>query len=49
VTDLHVEVLVPAFALGCVIKSDHLHGSAEYAAASTKLSAHEPAVQAILD
>ena len=34
VTDLHLEVLVPAFALGCVIKSDHLHGSAEYAAAS---------------
>jgi hypothetical protein len=31
-TDLHLEVLVPAFALGCVIKSDHLHGSAEYAA-----------------
>ena len=30
VTDLHLEVLVPAFALGCVIKSDHLHGSAEY-------------------
>ena len=48
-TDLHLEVLVPAFALGCVIKSDHLHGSAEYAAASTKPSAHEPAGQAILD
>ena len=31
-TDLHLEVLVPAFALGCIIKSDHLHGSAEYAA-----------------
>jgi hypothetical protein len=30
--DLHLEVLVPAFALGCIIKSDHLHGSAEYAA-----------------
>jgi Kef-type K+ transport system membrane component KefB len=48
-TDLHLEVLVPAFALGCVIKSDHLHGSAEYATASTKLGAHEPAGQAILD
>lgn len=29
-TDLHLEVLLPAFALGCVIKSDHLHGSAEF-------------------
>jgi len=48
-TDLHSEVLVPAFALGCVIKSDHLHGSAEYAAASTKPSANEPAGQALLD
>ena len=48
-TDLHLEVLVPAFALGCVIKSDHLHGSAEYAAVGTKPSAQEPAGQAILD
>lgn len=32
-TELHLEVLVPAFALGCVIKSDHLHGSAEYGTA----------------
>jgi Kef-type K+ transport system membrane component KefB len=48
-TDLHLEVLVPAFALGCVIKSDHLHGSAEYAAASAKPAAHEPPGQAILD
>jgi hypothetical protein len=48
-TDLHLEVLVPAFALGCVIRSDHLHGSAEYATTSTKPSAHEPAGQAILD
>jgi Kef-type K+ transport system membrane component KefB len=31
VTDLHLEVLIPAFALGCVIKSNHLHGSADYA------------------
>jgi hypothetical protein len=30
VTDLHLEVLLPAFALGCIIKSDHLHGSAEF-------------------
>jgi hypothetical protein len=30
VTDLHLEVLLPAFALGCLIKSDHLHGSAEF-------------------
>ncbi len=48
-TDLHLEVLVPAFALGCVIKSDHLHGSAEYSAAGTKPSAQEPAGQVILD
>jgi Kef-type K+ transport system membrane component KefB len=48
-TDLHSEVLVPAFALGCVIKSDHLHGSAEYAATSTKPSANEPVGQALLD
>ena len=48
-TDLHVEVLVPAFALGCVIKSDHLHGSADYAVTGTKPSAQEPASQAILD
>ena len=48
-TDLHLEVLVPAFALGCVIKSDHLHGSAEYAAANTKPAVQEPTSQAILD
>jgi len=30
VTDLHLEVLLPAFALGCMIKSDHLHGSEEF-------------------
>ena len=30
VTDLHLEVLLPAFALGCLIKSDHLHGSGEF-------------------
>jgi len=48
-TDLHLEVLVPAFALGCVIKSDHLHGSAEYAAASHATSAHEPTWQGFVD
>ena len=46
-TDLHLEVLVPAFALGCVIKSDHLHGSAQYAGA--KPAGDEPVVQAALD
>jgi hypothetical protein len=30
VTDLHLEVLLPAFALGCLIKSDHLHGSEQF-------------------
>jgi len=48
-TDLHLEVLVPAFALGCVIKSDHLHGSAEYAETGRGASAHESPAQAILD
>jgi Kef-type K+ transport system membrane component KefB len=48
-TDLHLEVLVPAFALGCVIKSDHLHGSAEYAATSGATLAHEPTWQRSLD
>jgi Na+:H+ antiporter len=48
-TDLHLEVLVPAFALGCVIKSDHLHGSAEYAGTSPGVKAHEPRAQALLD
>jgi Kef-type K+ transport system membrane component KefB len=48
-TGLHAEVLVPAFALGCVIKSDHLHGSAEYAGASGATSAHEPGWQRSLD
>jgi Kef-type K+ transport system membrane component KefB len=49
VTDMHLEVLVPAFALGCVIKSDHLHGSAEFGAAEAKPRAHEPVAQALLD
>jgi Kef-type K+ transport system membrane component KefB len=48
-TDLHLEVLVPAFALGCVIKSDHLHGSAEYAGSRTRSAADEPVGQALLD
>jgi Kef-type K+ transport system membrane component KefB len=30
ITELHLEVLLPAFAFGCIVKSDHLHGSAEY-------------------
>ena len=30
VTELHLEVLLPAFAVGCLIKSDHLHGSEEF-------------------
>jgi hypothetical protein len=42
VTELHLEVLLPAFALGCLIKSDHLHGSAEYGAAQI------PAVHRVL-
>ena len=48
-TDLHLEVLVPAFALGCIIKSDHLHGSAEYADTGHGASAYESPAQAILD
>jgi hypothetical protein len=48
-TDLHLEVLVPAFALGCVIKSDHLHGSAEFAGATHGGMPHEPAWQRWLD
>ena len=49
VTDLHLEVLVPAFALGCIIKSDHLHGSAEYGAAPTISRAQDPTGIAFLD
>jgi Kef-type K+ transport system membrane component KefB len=48
-TDLHLEVLVPAFALGCVIKSDHLHGSAEYAATIGAPHVHEATWQRFLD
>jgi hypothetical protein len=46
---LHLEVLVPAFTLGCVIKSDHLHGSAEYADTGHATSAHDSRAQTILD
>lgn len=48
VTDLHLEVLVPAFALGCIIKSDHLHGSAEYGA-PRRSGVQDPAWHAFLD
>lgn len=48
-TGLHLEVLVPAFAVGCVIKSDHLHGSTEYAATSAGTSAQSINGEAILD
>jgi Kef-type K+ transport system membrane component KefB len=48
-TELHLEVLVPAFALGCVIKSDHLHGSAEYAVSPPARGHRKPNGQAILD
>src|SRR5678815_6070935 len=49
VTDLHLEVLVPAFALGCVIKSDHLHGSAEYAETEPGASTRESRAETLLD
>src|SRR5262245_39443249 len=48
VTDLHLEVLVPAFALGCIIKSDHMHGSAEYGERSGQVKGEE-AAQIMLD
>ena len=49
VTDLHLEVLVPAFALGCVIKSDHLHGSAEYGDTSGQTKRRGRSAEAVLD
>jgi Kef-type K+ transport system membrane component KefB len=49
VTDLHLEVLVPAFALGCVIKSDHLHGSAEYGDTDGQTKGREESAEAVLD
>jgi len=48
-TDMHLEVLLPAFALGCVIKSDHLHGSAEYGSSRRTSAAVETIGQALLD
>jgi hypothetical protein len=49
VTELHLEVLVPAFALGCVIKSDHLHGSAEYGPRNERTRDCDPKWEAFLD
>jgi len=49
VTELHLEVLVPAFALGCVIKSDHLHGSANDAETGRGTSSYESRAQTVLD
>ena len=49
VTELHLEVLLPAFALGCLIKSDHLHGSAEYSAEDIPTAHHVPAWEGVLD
>ncbi|MBI2088618.1 MAG: cation:proton antiporter [Deltaproteobacteria bacterium] len=49
VTELHLEVLLPAFALGCIIKSDHLHGSAEYGAQRPRMRPHEPLWEGLLD
>jgi hypothetical protein len=46
---LHLDVLVPAFALGCIIKSDHLHGSAEYGTTNHRVSGKDPKWQALLD
>ncbi len=48
-TAIHLEVLVPAFALGCLIKSDHLHGSSEFSPTGAGKSAHEPVWEARLD
>jgi len=49
VTELHLEVLLPAFALGCLIKSDHLHGSAEYRAEDIPTAHHVSAWERVLD
>jgi Kef-type K+ transport system membrane component KefB len=49
VTELHLEVLLPAFALGCLIKSDHLHGSAEYSAEDLPTAHHVSAWEGVLD
>jgi len=47
-TELHLELFVPAFALGCVIKSDHLHGSAQYGS-QQRNGVQDPAWQSFLD
>ena len=49
VTELHLEVLLPAFALGCLIKSDHLHGSAEYGTAQVPTVHHVSFWERVLD
>ena len=49
ITDLHLEVLLPAFALGCIIKSDHLHGSAEFSPGGRPPREPEPRWERILD
>ena len=48
-TELHLEVLLPAFALGCVIKSDHLHGSAEYGTVQAPTPHHLSLWESVLD
>jgi Kef-type K+ transport system membrane component KefB len=49
VTELHLEVLLPAFALGCLIKSDHLHGSAEYSAEDIPTAHHVSSGEGVFD
>lgn len=49
VTELHLEVLLPDFALGCIIKSDHLHGSAEYGARHPAIKDRAPHWEQLLD
>lgn len=49
VTELHLEVLLPAFALGCLIKSDHLHGSAEYSAEDIPTAHHVSSWEGVFD
>ena len=48
-TELHLEVLLPAFALGCIIKSDHLHGSAEFSPEGPAPTPPEPSWERNLD
>lgn len=49
ITELHLEVLLPAFALGCIIKSDHLHGSVEFSPKGPPPRQPEPRWERILD